>query len=114
MASVLVYVKEYKKLVRDRIPEILERLGKRVVWRELNDGEFLLALKAKVLEEARELVNASDDDALLSELADLTEVIGSIIRAYNLSARELERARREKREQRGSFTRRIFLESASD
>lgn len=75
----------YEKLVRDRIPEIIERAGKTATWRELRDEEFRLALKAKAVEEAEELILASDD-ALLSELADLSEVIDGILRAYNLSA----------------------------
>jgi predicted house-cleaning noncanonical NTP pyrophosphatase (MazG superfamily) len=48
-------MKKYDKLVRDRIPEIIERAGKAATWRRLRDVEFRLALKAKALEEAQEL-----------------------------------------------------------
>jgi hypothetical protein len=68
MASVLVRMKKYDKLVRDGIPTIIEEAGKRAIWRELSDEEFREALKAKVLEEAGELLEASDG-SLLSELA---------------------------------------------
>ena len=103
----------YEKLVRDRIPEIIERAGKTATWRRLRDEEFRQALKAKALEEAGELVNASDE-ALLSELADLSEVIDGILGAYDLSREDLEMVRRKKNKERGRFTRRIFLESATD
>jgi predicted house-cleaning noncanonical NTP pyrophosphatase (MazG superfamily) len=113
VASVLVAVKRYGKLVRDRIPEIIERAGKTATWRELGDGEFRLALKAKALEEAQELFDA-DDDALLSELADLDEVVAAILTTYGYSREELEMVRAKKNEDRGAFMHRLFLKSVSD
>jgi predicted house-cleaning noncanonical NTP pyrophosphatase (MazG superfamily) len=106
-------MKKYEKLVRDRIPEIIQRAGKTPVWRELRDEEFRRALKAKALEEAQELFDAADDE-LLSELADLEEVVEAILTAYGSSREELEAAREKKNEERGAFTRRLFLESVSD
>jgi predicted house-cleaning noncanonical NTP pyrophosphatase (MazG superfamily) len=113
VAAVLVAMKRYEKLVRDRIPEIIEQAGKSATWRELSAGEFRLALRAKVLEEAEELVEAADD-ALLPELADLAEVIEAILCAYNLTRDELEAARQRKNDERGAFARRLFLESVSE
>ena len=112
MAQVLVYMKRYDKLVRDGIPTIIEEAGKRANWRELSDEEFREALKAKVLEEAGELLEASDA-SLLSELADLSEVIDAILRAYEFSREDLETLRQKKNEDRGGFARKIFLESVS-
>jgi predicted house-cleaning noncanonical NTP pyrophosphatase (MazG superfamily) len=106
-------MKRYGKLVRDRIPELIEQAGKSATWRELGADEFRLALRAKVLEEATELVDAADD-ALLSELADLAEVIEAVLCAYNLTRDELETARQRKNDERGVFTRRLFLESVSE
>jgi predicted house-cleaning noncanonical NTP pyrophosphatase (MazG superfamily) len=106
-------MKKYGKLVRDRIPEIIARAGKTATWRELRDGEFRLALKAKALEEAQELFDVTDD-ALLSELADLEEVVEAILTTYGHSREELEVMREKKNEGRGAFTQRIFLESVSD
>jgi predicted house-cleaning noncanonical NTP pyrophosphatase (MazG superfamily) len=113
VAAVLVAVKKYEKLVRDRIPEIIERAGKTATWRELRDGEFHVALKAKALEEAQELFDATDD-ALLSELAELEEVVEAILTAYGYSRDELDAVRETKNEDRGAFTRGLFLESVSD
>ncbi|MGA2760958.1 MAG: nucleoside triphosphate pyrophosphohydrolase [Candidatus Cybelea sp.] len=113
MAAILVAMKKYEKLVRDRIPQIIERAGKTATYRELHDDEFRLALKAKVLEEARELFDAPDD-ALISELADLEEVVEAILITYGHSREELEAIRKKKNEDRGAFTRRLFLESVND
>ncbi len=109
----MVAMKSYGKLVRDRIPEIMQQAGKSATWRELSADEFRLALRAKVLEEAKELVDAADD-ALLSELADLAEVIEAILCAYDLTPDDLDAARQRKNNDRGAFTRRLFLESPSE
>jgi predicted house-cleaning noncanonical NTP pyrophosphatase (MazG superfamily) len=106
-------MKKYEKLVRDRILEIIERAGKTATWRELRDDEFRLALKAKAVEEAQELFGAADD-ALLSELADLEEVVEAVLTMYGHSREELEAFRAKKNEERGAFRRRLFLESVSD
>lgn len=113
MASVLARMKKYDKLVRDGIPKIIEEARKRAIWRELSDEEFREALKTKVLEEAGELLEASDD-SLLSELADLSDIIDAILLAYDLSREDLETLRQKKREERGGFARKIFLESVSE
>jgi predicted house-cleaning noncanonical NTP pyrophosphatase (MazG superfamily) len=104
---------KYQKLVRDRIPEIICRTGKIPTWRRLGDDEFRLALKTKVLEEAQELFYAAED-AMLSEIADIEEVVGAILTAYGYSREALEVMREKKKKERGGFARRLFLESVSD
>ena len=46
----------YNKLVRDRIPEIVENDHKTCVTRTLNDEEYLKCLKSKLLEECHEVI----------------------------------------------------------
>ena len=58
-------------------------------------------------------MNAADD-TLLSELADLVEIIEAILQAYDLTRDELEAARQKKNDERGAFTRRLFLESVGE
>jgi predicted house-cleaning noncanonical NTP pyrophosphatase (MazG superfamily) len=113
VAAIVVAMTKYGKLVRDRTPEIIEQAGKSAAWSELSADEFRLALRAKVLEEAKELVDAADG-ALLSELADLAEVIETTLCSYDLTSAELDAARERKNNERGAFTRRLFLESVSD
>jgi predicted house-cleaning noncanonical NTP pyrophosphatase (MazG superfamily) len=61
----------YNKLVRDKIPDIIEASGCRAKTRILNDEEFLVALGEKAVEEAMEF----KDNPVLDELADIQEVL---------------------------------------
>ncbi len=99
---------KYNKLVRDRIPEIIEGKGGSCVIRRLSEAEFLQAADAKLDEELKEY----HENPCLEELADLMEVLLAAAQARGWTPEILERTRREKAEQRGSFQERIFLESA--
>lgn len=71
----------YNKLVRDRIPEIIEASGKTCRTTVLNDTEYLPMLDAKLDEELAEYHKDQD----IEELADLLEVIyAAIARGYLL------------------------------
>ena len=65
--------KEYNKLIRDRIPEILEALNIAFSVEEMTETEYRQALRAKLMEEAEEAAEADNAD-LITELADLLEV----------------------------------------
>ena len=47
-------IKQYNKLVRDRIPEIIEASGKNCVTEILSDADYLKMLDAKLDEELAE------------------------------------------------------------
>ena len=64
-------IKKYNKLVRDRIPEIIESSGRTCVTEILSDEEYLKMLDAKLDEELAEY----HADQNIEELADLMEVI---------------------------------------
>ncbi len=100
----------YRKLVRDRIPEIIQSEGRRPVTRVLDEASYRQALLAKLVEEAQEASQATGAD-LLGELADVLEVLRALIVATATSWPQLLALADEKRSQRGGFTRRIFLES---
>jgi len=100
----------HEKLVRDRIPEIIEKSGKACVTRTLPDAEYLAALDAKLQEELNEYLA----DKSMEELADLLEVMMAAAEARGHTFAEVEALRREKAEQRGGFRDRIWLESVSD
>ncbi|HYF78495.1 MAG TPA: nucleoside triphosphate pyrophosphohydrolase [Symbiobacteriaceae bacterium] len=101
---------EYNKLVRDRIPEIIEASGRRCEVRELNDEEYLAALNRKLGEELQEYLA----DGSLGELADLVEVVNAIVLFRGHSLEEFEQIRMEKQQVRGGFTRRVLLVSTVD
>ena len=99
-------VKTYNKLVRDRIPEIIEKDNKRCDVRILDDAEYLKMVDAKLDEELAEY----HKDQNIEELADLIEVIYAAAKARGYSIAELEEIRAQKAEKRGVFEKRFFLE----
>ena len=98
-------VKKYHKLVRDRIPEIIESSGKTCVTEILSDENYLRMIDAKLDEELAEY----HKDQNIEELADLMEVIyaAAIARGYTLD--QLEQVRAEKAAKRGRFEQKILL-----
>jgi len=100
----------YRKLVRDRIPEIVAAGGLRCRTRTLSPTAYARALREKVLEEARELVEARGRDAVLNELADLRELLDSFRRLLGVGPDAFERIVRRKRLARGGFRKRLLLD----
>ncbi len=102
-------MKEYHKLVRDRIPDIIRADGKQCRTRQLLDEELQEALRTKCMEEWQEYLEAADDEAALEELADLTEVIQTLASLHGFNLEDLEGRRAAKAAERGGFQRMIFL-----
>ena len=98
-------MKEYNKLIRDRIPEIIRAAGKQCIVETMNEAEIIVALDCKLNEELEEY----QADKSLEELADLLEVIYAVAVARGYSVEELERVRKEKAEKRGGFEKRLRL-----
>jgi predicted house-cleaning noncanonical NTP pyrophosphatase (MazG superfamily) len=99
----------YNKLIRDRIPEIIQADGHRAVTRVLGTQAYRSALVAKLVEEGQEAQTASPDD-LPGELADLFEVLQALLPTLAMTWPDLVALAATKRAQRGGFTRRLFLE----
>ena len=97
--------KIYNKLVRDRIPEIIEASGAKCNTKILSHEEYIQMIDAKLDEELSEY----HADQNIEELADLLELIraAAIARGYTLE--ELESVRAEKAKKRGAFNDKIFL-----
>ncbi len=101
--------KEYNKLVRDRIPSIIESSGKEFLIRVLSDDEYKRALKRKLIEEATEVNAAESTDELVAELADVVEVIDALIAVLGMSWEEIRDVQKKKRLERGGFGKRLQL-----
>lgn len=95
----------YNKLVRDKIPQIIEADGKTCEIEVLPEDEYLKMIDAKLDEEIAEY----HKDQNLEELADLLEVIYAAAIARGHSIEELEALRAKKAEKRGGFQERILL-----
>ena len=100
----------YNKLVRDKIPEIIEKNGGKCVCRILDDEEYIKMIDAKLDEELLEYHN----DKNIEELADLMEVIYAAAKARGYTIAELEEVRAKKADKRGGFDKKILLIESSD
>lgn len=98
-------VKTYNKLVRDRIPEIIEASGAECKTAILSDEKYLEMIDAKLDEELKEY----HKDQNIEELADLLEVIRAATIARGHTLEELEEVRAKKAEKRGRFENKILL-----
>ncbi|QQR92194.1 MAG: nucleoside triphosphate pyrophosphohydrolase [Candidatus Iainarchaeum archaeon] len=107
-------MKIYNKLVRDKIPEIISAKGGVATTRVLSDSEYRLHLKLKLVEESAEAVEASSNEAILGELADLNEVLEMLMVQHGLTIIDLRAAKAKKRAERGGFEKRIFLEKVDE
>lgn len=96
----------YNKLVRDKIPEIIEADGKSCKTSILSDEDYIAALEEKLNEEVAEYQEAKN----LEEMADVLEVLQAICVARGFSLQDLEMARAKKADERGNFLKKIFLE----
>ena len=101
---------KYHKLVRDRIPEIIESGGKKCICTELSDEAYIAMLDAKLNEELAEYQESKS----LEELADLLEVMQATVLARGYTLEELERVRAKKAAKRGGFAKRLLLEEVQE
>ncbi len=105
------FIGEYNKLVRDSIPHIAEQDGLTVYARRLDDDEYEDALLQKLVEEA---TGAAESRGSLEELADVLEVVRAIckVRGYHMS--DIDDTRVKKRERKGGFDDRVYLERIAE
>ena len=96
----------YNKLVRDKIPEEINKIeGRKCNYKILNKEEYLQELDNKLFEEAQEFV----EEHSVEELADLMEVVFAIKEIKNMSIEDIEKARESKKIKKGAFKDRIYL-----
>lgn len=100
--------KVYNKLIRDRIPEIIQENGKECSVEIMDTHEYRQALLDKLIEEANEIAQAEPQD-LTSELADIYEVLEAIESVFNISKDRIQDERNKHMNERGGFLKRIRL-----
>ncbi len=94
---------QYNKLVRDKIPQILDAKGAVYEKRIASPEEYKSELIKKLVEEAEEF----QKEGSLEELADVIEVVEALKKLPDYS--NVENIRIKKREERGGFDERIIL-----
>lgn len=98
-------MKGYDKLVRDRIPEIIESSGNKCEIEVVSDEIALEYLYKKLNEEVSELL----EDKSLDEIVDVMEVLFAIGSKYGYSEEDVLNRRNEKKDARGGFEGNLIL-----
>ena len=99
----------YNKLVRDKIPNIIEEKGETPVIKVLNENDYKKELEKKLYEEYKEVIEASGDERI-EELADMLEVIRALASLENKNLNDVIAIADKKNKKRGAFDEKIFLE----
>ncbi len=99
-------VVEHNKLVRDKIPKMIEESGKQAVVIKEQGEKLLTFLNSKLQEELDEYKRSGD----IEELADLVEVIYAILHHQGIPLAEFDKMREEKNLKRGAFKEGYVLE----
>lgn len=100
--------RDYNKLVRDRIPELIQKSGYQYDITTFSETEYRQALRDKILEEAQEVAEAADGE-LVHELADLLEVVAALMESYGIEDERVLLERDHKRAEKGGFEHKIKL-----
>lgn len=96
---------EYGKLVRDKIPRLIEEQGEKPLFRVLDEGEYRRFLELKLDEETAEFHR----DRNVEELADILEVVFALAASLGSSREGLMEVYQRKHDARGGFAERFFL-----
>ena len=100
----------FNKVIRDKIPEIIQKDGYTCNIQTLSDEKFLLEIEKKLSEEVTEYQN----DKTPEELTDILEVIYRIAQLKGISKEELEKIRVKKLQDKGGFEMNLFLIDTSE
>ena len=99
--------REYNKVVRDNIPNIIRNNGETPTIRILTEEDYAAELNKKLMEEIAEYNENYD----VMELVDVVEVVYGILRTKNISIKKFEKLRKTKYKAKGGFEKATYLES---
>lgn len=103
------YELEFNKLVRDGIPDAIASRGESVSVLKLEGEALITALRRKLVEETLEVLDARNTDEIVEELADVREVMLSLMGRLAISETDVESRRKLKEKKRGAFERALML-----
>lgn len=98
-----------KKLIRDKIPEIVEANGRKLNFHVAYEYEMPFYSLEKVKEELQEVIASVDRRELLEEIADLYEALDKYVESMDFSRMEVDKAREEKIKKAGAFNNNYIL-----
>lgn len=101
---------KYNKIVRDKIPEVIQSSKKSCDVSYVTDKEAVAFLSKKIVEEAKEFEEAESKE----ELADLYEVLDAIMEKKGWRKSEIDRVRADKKKKKGAFKNNIILKNVNE
>ncbi len=101
--------KVFNKLVRDKIPAIIEADNFTPKTRILDDAEFRTELDRKLEEECAEVLAAENTTERQEELADVYEILRAMSKLEGVTIEDIAKIADQKREKRGGFDEKIYL-----
>jgi predicted house-cleaning noncanonical NTP pyrophosphatase (MazG superfamily) len=102
-------MKRLDKLVRDRIPEMIQAEGRPCEVEVLEGEDFDHALRAKLVEEAQEVAGTDTREALMLELADVLEVVETLMAWHGIEEEEVRGVQHARRTERGGFEKHLWV-----
>ena len=104
----------YNKLVRDNIPDIIMSNGENPITRILSNEEYKEELEKKLYEEYQEVLNTTNSEDRIEELADMLEIIIALAKLEDKTLDDVVEVAKAKRLKRGGFDKKIYLEKVID
>src|SRR3982751_1253078 len=99
-----------KKLVLDKIPDIIRADGREPIIMVLTGDRLVEALNAKLMEEYNEYLEAPNKHDRLVELGDMLEAIFSLAHQLGMHEHDLLQLCLKKREQHGGFLKGFYYD----
>lgn len=97
--------REFNKLVRDRIPEIIASNGETAITKVLTREQFKTSINKKLVEEVQEFLSSGS----VEELVDIFQVILAILEEQGIPFEEFDAMRKQKAFANGEFKKKVFL-----
>jgi len=96
------------KLVRDKIPDIIEKEGRSCLICSIPEKTGSLFLRQKLVEESKELFNCNKKE-ITNEIVDLLELIDEIVKIEKIDTKYLKKLKKIKKRERGGFDKGRYL-----
>ena len=102
-------INTYYKLVRDNIPQLIKKEGKKAIIKKIEKSDFKYYLKIKLKEEVDEILKSESKSDLTERIADVIEVIDYLAEEYNINKSEITKAKKDKLTKKGKYDKRTLL-----
>jgi predicted house-cleaning noncanonical NTP pyrophosphatase (MazG superfamily) len=100
---------KFSKLVRDKIVDHQIASGAKPHFRQLNIDEHKQELVNKIVEEAKEITQATPGE-IAAEIADVQQAVDDLKELYGLTNEDITKAQGLKNDKNGAFQKGLFID----